>query len=74
MRAAAPTLRTALWSPWLNRVVLVPPHAMPMSENTILVAHRGETIEMVHGVPVADPYRWLEDAGSRETRDWTAEL
>ena len=27
-------------------------------------------VESLHGVPVADPYRWLEDAGSDETRAW----
>jgi prolyl oligopeptidase len=25
-----------------------------------------------HGIPVTDPYRWLEDAGSAEVRAWTA--
>ncbi len=25
---------------------------------------------MLHGVPVADPYRWLEDGESSETRGW----
>jgi len=26
--------------------------------------------EMLHGVPVADPYRWLEDQDSTDTRAW----
>ena len=28
------------------------------------------SVERLHGVPVADPYRWLEDAASDETRAW----
>ncbi len=28
--------------------------------------------EVLHGVPVADPYRWLEDPGSTRTREWLA--
>jgi len=31
---------------------------------------RLDLIETLHGVPVADPYRWLEDADSPETRAW----
>ncbi len=33
-------------------------------------ARRAELIEDVHGVKVADPYRWLEDVGSKETQSW----
>ncbi|MBA3259192.1 MAG: S9 family peptidase [Gemmatimonadales bacterium] len=29
------------------------------------------TVEILHGESVADPYRWLEDGESRETREWT---
>jgi prolyl oligopeptidase len=28
-------------------------------------------IEKIHGVDVADPYRWLEDGASNEVREWT---
>jgi len=30
----------------------------------------GGPIETIHGVPVADPYRWLEDGNDPATRDW----
>jgi prolyl oligopeptidase len=36
-------------------------------------ARRLDLVEEIHGRSVADPYRWLEDAGSPETRAWSAE-
>jgi prolyl oligopeptidase len=29
-----------------------------------------ETVDVVHGDEVADPYRWLEEVGSPEVREW----
>ncbi|GAB3754578.1 prolyl oligopeptidase family serine peptidase [Microlunatus parietis] len=33
---------------------------------------RDDLIETLHGRPIADPYRWLEDPDSAETVDWVA--
>ena len=35
-------------------------------------ARRLDLVEDLHGYQVADPYRWLEDADSAQTRQWLA--
>ena len=35
-------------------------------------AARQDLTETIHGYEVADPYRWLEDAGSDQTKAWLA--
>ncbi|MFZ4719246.1 MAG: prolyl oligopeptidase family serine peptidase [Ilumatobacteraceae bacterium] len=34
---------------------------------------RGEAVDVVHGVEVHDPYRWLEDGTSSKVIDWVAD-
>lgn len=33
---------------------------------------RGDHLDTLHGVDVPDPYRWLEELDSEETRRWIA--
>jgi prolyl oligopeptidase len=39
-------------------------------EHRYPVTRRAEQSDVLHGVRVADPYRWLEDTDSPETRAW----
>ena len=34
------------------------------------VARKNDVKETIHGVEIVDPYRWLEDQKSPETRAW----
>jgi prolyl oligopeptidase len=33
---------------------------------------RADVLEVLHGVEVADPYRWLEDSSDGRVREWIA--
>ncbi len=34
---------------------------------------KGDTVDVIHGTEVADPYRWLEDLDAEEVANWTTE-
>src|SRR4029077_7188091 len=43
---------------------------MPAVMEPLPHSHVEAVTEVLHGVPVTDPYRWLEDQDSPRTRDW----
>ncbi len=58
----------------LSVAVLCPTFVLAQSADAVTAAppasRRGDIQETLHGVTVADPYRWLEDQNSPETRAW----
>jgi hypothetical protein len=59
------TLATALF-------LLAWPMALAAQTLTYPVTNKGDVVDTLHGVPVADPYRWLEALNSPETATWIA--
>ena len=55
-------------------VVLVTCRAHPQAPMTKPYpdTRRDDIVEQIHGVDVADPYRWLEDASQPEVKAWMA--
>jgi len=43
-----------------------------MSRPEYPAASRDDHVEQLHGHPVSDPYRWLEDPDSTASRDWSS--
>src|SRR5262245_41278649 len=37
---------------------------------TYPASHKGEQVDDYHGTQVPDPYRWLEDLDSKQTKAW----
>ncbi|HTN76566.1 MAG TPA: S9 family peptidase, partial [Pirellulaceae bacterium] len=67
-------LRTLALALLLACFPTLPLHAADMPTFPYPAARRGDTIEVYHGQKIADPYRWLEEPDSPETRAWvTAE-
>ncbi|HEV7594295.1 MAG TPA: prolyl oligopeptidase family serine peptidase [Gemmatimonadaceae bacterium] len=61
------TLRSSLF---LLTIVAASVSAQTQSPLPYPSAARGNQVDVYHGVSIADPYRWLEDTDSPETKAW----
>ncbi|MGH7440357.1 MAG: prolyl oligopeptidase family serine peptidase [Polyangiaceae bacterium] len=64
----APTLALPVPSPDAAAPGASAPSAFPYPPSRMV-----DQVDVLHGVSVSDPYRWLEDASSDEVKRWTAD-
>ena len=57
---------------WALAAALLAPAAAHAQGLEYPQTRRGEQVDVYHGTSVADPFRWLEDTDSPETRAWIA--
>ncbi len=62
--------RATILSALLCSTLTMLPAQTPASPFAYPQAHRGDQVDDYHGTKVADPYRWLEDTDSAETKAW----
>ena len=74
MKVPGPGSRpTRRWMLTLSAVLpLVSSSATSAQATTYPATRRSPVVDTLHGVSVADPYRWLEDLAAEETRSWIA--
>jgi prolyl oligopeptidase len=45
-------------------------HALEKKTSPYPPSKTDQVVDKLHGIEIADPYRWLEDAGSPEVKEW----
>lgn len=58
--------------PTVSAMSKAPPPA-PAHKRLPVETRRDDVVDDLHGVAIADPYRWLEDGTSAEVEKWTAD-